>query len=126
MYVLNMPDNSYDLLRLPPQALNVIRRALAPSVGVHLAGPGGVALYLSGQDQYVLYNMTDVPATVSLRFDGNLPADGWKELVHGKALEVTESRPAERFPVPPWTDVALTLRSFEIAVVQSPESKGSR
>jgi hypothetical protein len=121
-----MPENSYDLLRLPPQALNLIRRAVAPAAGVHLAGPGGVALYLSGPDQYVLYNMTDGTAAVSLRFDGNLPAEGWKELVHGKALAVTQSKPQGRFPVPPWSDVALTLGSFEIAVVQSPVTKGSR
>ena len=126
MYVLNMPENSYDLLRLPPPALNIIRRAVAPELGVHLEGPGGVALYPSGQGEYVLYNMTDGTAPVSLRFDGNVSADGWKELVHGKALTVTQSKPQGRFPVPPRGDVALTLGSFEIAIVQSPDMKGIR
>ena len=72
--VLNLPDNSYDLLRLPEPVLNAIRRCFFEELGVRLIGPGGVALYPFGERQYVLYNMNDGPAKVALRFAAEKPA----------------------------------------------------
>ncbi len=120
MYVLNMPDNRYDLLRMPVPAMNLLRRPFERELGVQLTGPGGVALYLFGKNQYVLYNMSDAPAPVSLRFLNSIPASGWKELVHDRPLTVTQDTTFVRFHGPVVSDVALTLQPFEIALVQAP------
>jgi len=121
LYILNMPENSYDLLKLPVQALNMIRRAFIKDLGVQLAGPGGVGLYLFGPDQYVLYNMNDEPAPVSLRFTQKVTASGWRELVHGKLLAVREDKSQGRFEGPAENEISLTLQPFEITVVQAPK-----
>jgi len=120
IYILNMPENSYDLLRLPVQALTMIRHAFIKEIGVQLIGPGGVGVYLFGTNQYVLYNMNDEAASLSMRFDQPVPASGWRDLVDGRVLTVTESKPPERGGGLVFSDVALTLHPFEIAVVQAP------
>ena len=122
--VLNLPDNNYDLLRLPEPVLNSIRRIFAEELGVRLIGPGGVALYPFGERQYVLYNMSDGPAKVALRFPAGTPARAWKERMHDLSLTVGEvalagERPHFGPPEKPETEVALTLRPFEIAVLES-------
>ena len=120
MYVLNMPENSYDLLRLPAQALNAIRRPFIKDLQAQLDGPGGIAMYMFGEKQYVLYNMTDQAAPLSLRFENKIPAAGWTELVHGKQLTVSEDTSFVRFEGPVISNVALTIQPFEIAIVQAP------
>ena len=121
LYVLNMPDNSYDLLRLPVPVLDAIRRSCASELGVTLSGPGGVAMYPFGGGQYVLYNMSDATAQLALRCSPARPAEGWRELLHGSQLAVTQEEHA-RGPGGPvkTTTVALTLRPFEMAIVQAP------
>ena len=121
--LLNLPDNSYDLLRLPEPVLNSIRRRFSEELGVRLVGPGGVALYPFGERQYVLYNMSDGPAKVALRFPAGTPARAWKERMHDLSLTVGEvslagERPHFGPPEKPETEVALTLRPFEIALVE--------
>jgi hypothetical protein len=129
IYVLNMPDNSYDLLRLPEQALRIIRRAFDEELGVGLDGPGGVGMYLFGDKpegsrlksgQYVLYNMSDETAPMKLLFPLNVPTSGWKELVRGEELSVVQDTTFVRFGGQVMTSVAIVLKPFEIAVVQSP------
>jgi hypothetical protein len=124
--VLNLPDNSYDLLRLPEAVLNAIRRTFLEELGVALVGPGGVALYPIGGRQYVLYNMNDGPAKVALRFPVGTPARAWKERMHDLSLtageiSLGEKRPHFGPPEKPETEVALTLRPFEIALVEGSE-----
>jgi hypothetical protein len=126
LYVLNMPENSYDLLRLPAPVLNMIRRAFGAALGVQLNGPGGVGMYLFGTGRYVLYNMSDETAPVSLRFERKVAESGWRELVHGRSLTVTGGTTQDRINPSAWCEVALSLRPFEIAVVQSPETEGTR
>ncbi len=117
-YVLNMPENSYDLLRLPPGVLNAIRDAFAKDLGVQLLGPGGVSLYPFGSDQYVLYNMNDAPADVALRFEKEQRSGGWRELMHGKTLTVGTGQSGQSNPNR--LDVQITLRPFELALVAGP------
>ncbi len=118
--VLNIPDNSYDLLRLPEPVLNAIRRAFFDELGVRLVGMGGVALYPFGDRQYVLYNMNDAAAKVALHLPAEAPVQGWRERMRGEGLvaaKVEEGRG-------PWAqggvEVALTLQPFEIALVERP------
>ncbi len=117
--VLNLPDNHYDLLRLPEPVLNAIRRCFFEELGVRLVGPGGVALYPYGQRQFVLYNMNDEPAKVALRFPVATPARVWKERMHGQGLAVADVEIGEG----PWarreSEVALTLPPFQIALVEA-------
>ncbi len=120
IYVLNMPENSYDLLRLPVQALNAIRRPFNKNLQAQLDGPGGVAMYMFGSKQYVLYNMSDQTAPLSLKFENKIPYSGWNELVHGKQLTISEDTSFVRFEGPVVSSVALTLQPFEIAIVQAP------
>jgi len=116
--VLNLPDNSYDLLRLPEAVLNSIRRLFFEELGVRLVGPGGVALYPFGERQYVLYNMNDKPAKVALRLAAETPARAWKERMHGKSLTVGDVEEGHGPMTRRETEVALTLLPFEIAVVE--------
>jgi len=121
--VLNLPDNNYDLLRLPEAVLNAIRRCFYEELGVRLVGPGGVALYPFGERQYVLYNMNDSSAKVGLRFPAGASARTWKERMHGLSLAVTDVAPVKdrlgrETLVPGETEVALTLPPFELAVVE--------
>ena len=116
---LNLPENTYDLQRLPEAVLNSIRSCFFDELGVRLVGQGGVALYPFGQKQFVLYNMDDTPAKVSLRFPAKPPVRGWKELMHGKNLVVTNVDIGEAEWARHETDVAVTLRPFEIVLIES-------
>jgi hypothetical protein len=118
--VLNLPDNSYDLLGLPEPVLNAIRRCFFEELGVRLVGPGGVALYPFGGRQYVLYNMNDEPAKVALRFPAVTPARVWKERMHDKSLTVADVEVGEGRWARREAEVALTLLPFEIALVEAP------
>jgi hypothetical protein len=119
IYILNMPDNSYDLLRLPAQALNLIRRAFNEELGFELDGPGGTGMYLFGSKQYVLYNMSDETAVMKLRFDRS-SSNGWQELLNRKELKVNQDTTFVRPGGPVITDVSVQLKPFEVAVIQAP------
>ena len=120
IYILNMPDNSYDLLRLPARALNIIRRAFNDDLKIELNGPGGVGLYLFGINQYVLYNMSDEIASMKLRSLQKNMKGTWKELVRGEELPVQIDSEFVRFGAPKITDVSITLKPFELTVIQAP------
>jgi hypothetical protein len=120
IYVLNMPDNSYDLLQLPTEVLNMIRNAFSKELGFTLQSQGKVSMYLFGKNQYVLYNMGDNEAPVSLRFTEKIKTTGWKELVHNSQITVKEDTSAVRFKGPIVTNVSLKLKPFEIAIVEAP------
>ncbi|HVO73884.1 MAG TPA: hypothetical protein VMT35_07665 [Ignavibacteriaceae bacterium] len=120
MYVLNVPDDSYDLLRLPPEALNLLRRAFVKELNVELDGPGGVGMYLFGEKQYVLYNMSDDSAPVSLRFIQKVETEGWKELMNSKELSVNQDTSFVKYGGPTIATVSLELQPFEIAIIQAP------
>ncbi len=124
--IVNTPENMYDLLKLPAPVLTMIRRALSGDLGVHLVGPGGVAMYLFGTGQYVLYNMSDETAAVSLRFEGKTGESGWRELFHGTQLTVSEHKGQEHVDGSAYRDVSLSLRPFEIALVAAPDTPGAR
>ena len=120
IYILNIPDNSYDLLRLPAQALNSIRQAFREDVGVDITGPGGVGVYLFGKNQYVLYNMSDDTAEMKLRSIQKVSTAGWKELVHSEALNVHLDSAFVQYGVPVISEVPVTIKPFEILIVQAP------
>jgi len=123
IYVLNMPENSYDLFRLPVEVLNRIRSAFNDELGFTLQGPGKIAVYPYGENQYVLYNMSDDEAKADLRFPGKIETTGWKEIVNNSEVSVIENKPTTQN----WegqaqvtTDVSVKLKPFEISIVQAP------
>ena len=122
IYILNMPENSYDLLRLPVETLNMIRRAFGNELGFTFLAPGKVAIYPYGEKQYIIYNMGDKDAPVSLRFTGKIEKSGWKEIVNNIPVKIKENEtPGVRIPnVPVITDVSLKVKPFQIAIVQAP------
>ena len=120
LYVLNMPENNYDLLRLPTEVLNTIRFAFVKELGVALEGPGNVGMYLFGPKQYVLYNMSDDEASLSLKFPQRIQQSGWRELAHDASLNFREDTTFVRFGAPVVSTVSLKLKPFEIAVIQAP------
>ncbi len=100
--------------------LNAIRRPFFEDLGVRLMGPGGVALYPFGEKQYVLYNMSDDHASVALRLAAGTPTSGWHERMHDKSLAVREVEEGRGSMARHETEVALTLRPFELALVEKP------
>jgi hypothetical protein len=121
VWVLNLPRNLDDLSRLPQPALDRLRTAFRPELGVSLSGPGRVALYPFGTRQYVIENMGDAPAPVALRLDRDGPLAGWRERLHGLALAtglVEEWRggagPGKAL------QVSLTLQPWQVALVEGP------
>lgn len=120
VYVLNMPENFYDLLELPTDVLNSIRRSFMMDLGMEFDGPGHVAMYLFGDKQYVLYNMGDKEAPVNLKFYREVPKSGWKELVNDESLEVKQDTSFVRYGGPIINGVSLELKPSEIAIVQAP------
>jgi hypothetical protein len=120
IFILNMPDNSYDLLRLPPRVLNILRRAFDDELKVELNSPGGIGMYLYGNNQYVLYNMSDETASIKLRSIQMIPKGNWRELISQENLPVSVDSTYVRFGAPVITDVPITLKPFKIAIVQAP------
>jgi len=116
--VLNLPDNSYDLLRLPEPVLNAVRRVFFGELGVRLVGMGGVALYPFGEKQYVLYNMNDTAAKVALHLPADAPLAGWRERMNGDPLVVTRTEEGREAWRQAGTEVALSLKPFEVALVE--------
>jgi hypothetical protein len=118
--VLNMPDNSYDLLRLPEPVLNAVRRLFFDEIGVRLVGMGGVALYPFGDRQYVLFNMNDGVARVALHVASGAPLEGWRERLHGESLGVAKVEEGEGQWAQKGVEAALSLQPFEVALVERP------
>jgi len=116
--VLNLPDNNYDLLRLPEPVLDAVRRVFFDELGVRLVGMGGVALYPFGGKQYVLYNMNDTVAKVALHLPADAPLGGWRERMHGDGLVVTRTEEGRGQWKQGGTEVALSLEPFEVALVE--------
>lgn len=120
IYILNMPSNSYDLLRLPTKVLAAIRQPFSKDLGVELDGPGRVAMYLFGDNQYVLYNLSNKTNQVSLKFYKKIRRDGWEELIHNEQLKIKEDSTRVRFRGPVISTVSLTLQPYEITLAQAP------
>jgi hypothetical protein len=124
IYILNMPENSYDLLCLPVEILSRIRQSFNSELGFTLEAPGKVALYPYGDKQYVLYNLGEKEVPVTLKFDGTIEKSGWKEIVNNLPVTVNEIKPEVdrhfRGPVPVTSEVSLKLKPFEIAIIQAP------
>jgi hypothetical protein len=77
-------------------------------------------MYLFGDKQYVLYNMSDETLPLALRFARKISTSGWRELVNNKSLSVKQDTSFVRFGGPVISDVSLELKPFEIAVLQAP------
>jgi hypothetical protein len=120
VYVLNMPDDSNDLLNLPTEVLNMIRRAFNKELGVTLEGPGNVIMYMYGQKQYVVYNLSNKEADISLNFTKELPSTGWHEILNSYQLSVKRDSSFIKQGGPVFTNVSFNLPPNNIAIIQAP------
>jgi hypothetical protein len=120
IYILNMPQNSYDLLELPTAVLNAIRRSFLADLRMELDSPGHVAMYLFGDKQYVLYNMNDRQVKVALRFYQEVPASGWRNPVNDETLRVERDTSLVRFGGPVISTVQVLLGAYQVSIVQAP------
>jgi len=77
-------------------------------------------MYLFGKNQYALYNMSDETATMKLRSIQKILTTSWKELVHNEVLNVNLDSSFVRYGVPIITEVPITIKPFEIVIVQAP------
>ena len=116
--VLDLPDNSYDLIRMPAEALNPIRRVFFESLGVRLVGAGGIALYPYGENQYVLYNMNPSEQRAALRLPAGTPAAGWNEDLLGENVTVSEVQEGRGASALKEVEVSVTLKPFELVLLE--------
>jgi hypothetical protein len=116
--ILNVPDNLYDLQRLPVEVLNSIRKPFAGALGAAFEGPGGVGLYPFGTNQFVAFNMTDERAQIALRLPDGENGSTWKELVHGKQLEVIKPESKHRGESETRLLVKTSVNPFEVVVLE--------
>ncbi|MHC4432788.1 MAG: hypothetical protein ACYTBS_13185 [Planctomycetota bacterium] len=66
--ILKMGSRPRDLLKLSRAELNPIRKKLLAPFGLTFDAPNKVALYLVGENCFIVENFNDEPADVSLRF----------------------------------------------------------
>lgn len=84
--VINLPENLYDLFRLPEGVLNTIRKAFVPSLGFHLEGPGMLALYAYDPALWLIYNVGKVSCGASLVLHGKNMGKKYQNALTGKKL----------------------------------------
>ena len=121
IYILNMPDNSYDLLEFPTEVINKIRQSFSKELGFTLLAPGKVGMYLFSENQYVLYNMSNDTAPVSLRFTKDVPISGWQELLNNEEVSVMQDTTFAQYGGPGVTDVSLNVQPYGVAIIQAPQ-----
>lgn len=123
VYLLNIPDNAFDLFHLPTESLDLIRRVFAPHLGVTLSATARVAHYLYGEALHVLHNQQAARASVVLTFPES-GARAWGELLTGRSIGVGQKNVERRFGWRPTDieqvvvqEVRLTLDPWEVAVI---------
>lgn len=99
LHVLNVPENTADLLRLPQAALKVLRRICTPDAGMVLDSPANVAWYQYGAELFVLHNMNATPATINMTFHDNTEHTRWKEIFHELEMHFIEDDMSGTFSV---------------------------
>jgi hypothetical protein len=65
--VLNVPDDLWDLMKLPNDRLQAIRQAMLQPFGLQFDAPARVALYLFGDDLAVVENFNDETVKVTFQ-----------------------------------------------------------
>ena len=63
--------------------------------------------------------MSDETAAMKLRSAQKIPTDGWKELVRREGLNVKLDSDFVRYGLPVSTEVPITIKPFEIVIVQA-------
>ena len=91
VYILNVPENSYDLFRLPEEILNAIREIFLSSIDVCLNGNSKIGLYVFEDNLYVIYNMNSLKAKASLKMTAESSGKKFQELLKGKKIRIRKS-----------------------------------
>ena len=114
LHVLNIPENSGDLLRLPQAALKVLRRICTPEASFTLDAPANVAWYPYGPELFVLYNMNPISAQITLIFPDKTEHTRWREIFHGLPVSDNEDEfnGVLRVSLPEWEVGVFALRGI--------------
>ena len=92
LFVLTIPDDFGNLYDFPPQALNVIRRAMSKDVGAYIEGPSKVALFPYDNKTMVVENFND--NAVDLRVVVNDKVNTLVNLLTGEQIKPAEVKPS--------------------------------
>jgi hypothetical protein len=108
LMVLNVNGDPKNVLRYSRDELNLIRNALLAPLGITFDAPGMVALYLIGNDLFVIENFSDQEVNVTLGTE--TPVDAVVKLVLPKDAVVGNSLKGDKLifdKFPPRTLVAI-------------------
>ncbi len=86
VYLLVMPENAHDVLRLPPEVLDKIRAAAMPAMPLWLSGPGHVSLYLYDDATAVIFNAAPARAQCELVVPDGPHAERWRARLRAAGL----------------------------------------
>ena len=65
-YILTIPDNFADLYNLPPEALNIIRKALGGKMNVQIEGPANISLYVYDNNTCIVESFLPLPTEIKI------------------------------------------------------------
>jgi hypothetical protein len=113
LYVLDIPDNPFDLYELPQPVLTSLRRFLLRGFPLHFDAPSQVSLFTYDNNTFVTESFLDHPAEVTVSLAG--AGRHLRNLVTGETL-TGQDPPAIKspfgrpIPLPPATEFHLTVQ----------------
>ncbi len=108
--ILNLPENTFDLFRLPEGVLNAIRASLLPGLGITLEGSAKVALYAYAPGLWVLYNLSREKAKVTLKFASGGKEKSFHNAITRKKIQTKKAGEGR--------SVAVELKAFESIAIK--------
>ncbi len=113
LYVLDVPDNPFDLYDLPQPVLTSLRRFLLRGFPVQFNAPSQVSLFLYDNNTFVTESFLDHPAAVTISLAGT--DHHLRNLVTGQTLAGQQPPPIKTpfvhpMPQPPATEFRLTVQ----------------
>jgi len=105
-----VPDAVRELMNLPREKVDALRRPLLESLGVELSAPPRVSLYLYGKRKVVIENFNDEPAEVQLAVRGAKRYEQAVVLPPTASLKSEVESGRARITLSPRSLVALVVR----------------
>lgn len=68
LYVLNVPDNFFDVYNLPVEVLNEIRKIFMEKIGIYFEGEGKISLFLYNNNYAIVESFLPHRSEITLRF----------------------------------------------------------
>lgn len=68
LYVLNVPDNFFDVYNLPVEVLNEIRKIFMEKIGIYFEGEGKISLFLYNNNYAIVESFLPYRSEITLHF----------------------------------------------------------